>query len=205
MKKKLLYLICVLAIATSANAALHVRGTDSSGGQLIYDDQQDITWYDFDSGSMTFSNAQTWVDELSIIFNNQVLSDWRLPHLAYGSTPLWNYYNQDPLQAEMGELFYNSLNLTPSTVGNLNDGAFDHLQTSAYWTDVVYNGSYHYTFSFYNYSTPGWGSGSTGRVGTMDNRAGFKVMAVMDGNVIPEPAALSLLGLGGLAFLRRRK
>lgn len=153
----------------------YVRGTDSSGGQLIYDDQQDITWYDFDSGSMAFSNAQTWVNELSITFNNQVLSDWRLPHLSYGNTPLWNYYNRDPLQAEMGELFYNSLNLTPLTVDNLNDGAFDHLQISAYWTDVVYNVSYHYTFSFYDYSVPGWGGGSTGRVGTMDDRnSGFK-------------------------------
>jgi len=182
--KKILGLICVLAIATSANAELHVRGTDSSGGQLIYDDQQDITWYDFYPGSKDFPSAQTWVDELSITFHGQVLDNWRLPHLFYGSTPLWNSNNKDPLQAEMGHLFYNSLNLTPETAGNLNDGVFDNLKQSAYWTDVVYNVSYHYTFSFYDYSVPGWGGALAGRVGSMDNRnSGFKAMAVMDGDV----------------------
>ena len=182
--KAFLVLISVLAVTSSASAALHVRGTDSSGGQLIYDDQQDITWYDFNPGPKTFPEAQTWVDDLSITFHGQVLSDWRLPHLFYGTTPLWNYYNKDPLQAEMGQLFYNSLNLTPLTVENLNDGPFDNLQLSAYWTDVVYNVSYHYTFSFYDYSLGGWGSGLTGRVGTMDNRnSGFRVIAVMDGDV----------------------
>lgn len=184
--KIFLVLICVLAVATSVRAELHVRGTVDSGGQLIYDDQQDITWYDFYPGSMNFPDAQIWVNELSVTFYNHVLNDWRLPHLFYGTTPLWNYYNKDPLQAEMGHLFYESLNLTPETVGNLNDGVFDHLQLSAYWTDIVYNVNYHYTFSFYDYSVPGWGSGLTGRVGTMDNRNyGFKVIAVMDGDVSP--------------------
>jgi len=184
--KIFLVLICVFAVATSARAELYVRGTDDSGGQLIYDDQQDITWYDFYPGSMTFPDSQIWVDELSVTFNNHVFSDWRLPHLFYGTTPLWNYYNKDPLQAEMGHLFYESLNLTPDTVSNLNDGVFDNLQISAYWTDVVYNVSYHYTFSFYDYSVPGWGGGLTGRVGTMDNRnSGFKAIAVMDGDVFP--------------------
>jgi len=184
--KAFLVLICVLAVATSARATLHVRGTDDSGGQLIYDDQQDITWYDFYPGSMDFPDAQNWVNELSVTFNNHVFSDWRLPHLFYGTTPLWNTNNRDPLQAEMGHLFYNSLNLTPETVGNLNNGVFDNLQISAYWTDIVYNVSYHYTFSFYDYSVPGWGGALTGRVGSMDNRnSGFKAIAVMDGDVFP--------------------
>ena len=110
--KKLLVLICVLAIAVSANATLHVRGTDSSGGQLIYDDQQDITWYDFNPGSMPYYNstsnptgqiAPSWVSDLSITFNGQDFSDWRFPKKAAV------VHGDSPAYSEMGHLFYNEL------------------------------------------------------------------------------------------------
>jgi hypothetical protein len=179
--KKFLVLICILTLAASVSATICVRGTDSSGGQLIYDDQQDITWYDFNPGSMAYLDAQTWVDELSVTFNNQVFSDWRLPHLdsTYG------YYNNSPLQAEMGRLFYNDLGLTSGfdyTTEQLNDNVFENLKSYHYWTDRLYMSQNRYVFSFHNYTGYMVG-GTTGQVGTFDYRYGSLTMAVMDGDV----------------------
>ena len=49
MKKSILLCsICIIFLCSGlANAALIVRGTDSLGNQLIYDDDLDITWYDY--------------------------------------------------------------------------------------------------------------------------------------------------------------
>ena len=182
--RKFLVLVCVFAITASASATLYLRGTDSAGGQLIYDDQQDVTWYDFNLGSMVYLDALTWIDELSVTFNDEVLSDWRLPHLD----PAFNYYNNSPLLAEMGLLFYNDLGLTSGvdyTTEQLNDNVFDNLQPSHYWTDMLYMSHLRYVFSFHNY-TGYMVAGTTGQVGTFDYRYGSLTMAVMDGDVAPE-------------------
>ena len=209
MRKKLFAGLAIglfaFAVAETAGASIIVRGTDSSGGQLIYDDQQDITWYDFNAGYMDYPTSLSWVAELSITLNDQVFSDWRLPHLD----PTFSYYNNSPLLSEMGPLFYFDLELTSGadyTAEELNDNVFENLQPAPYWTDMHYMSGWYYTFALVNY-TGYMESGMTGQIGTRRGIYGALTMAVMDGDVIPEPATVCLLGSGlaGFVSLRRKK
>ena len=58
--KKILFcatkMITALCLSTRAHAVLINKGTDTPGNRLIYDDDCDITWYDFSNALDTWDN-----------------------------------------------------------------------------------------------------------------------------------------------------
>ena len=66
-----------------------------------------------------------------------------------------------------------------------------------------YNGPYWFDFAFYDVDTVWIKPGSGGRHGAGDGRGHYLVIDNI--TIIPEPATLGLLLLGGLAMLRRRR
>ena len=65
---------------TLADAALYDRGADNLGNHLIYDSDLNITWYDYNSGTMTWTQAMSWVQTLRVTVNGVNITRWRLPH-----------------------------------------------------------------------------------------------------------------------------
>ncbi len=49
-------MITALFLSTKAHAVLINKGTDTPGNRLIYDDDCDITWYDFSNALDTWDN-----------------------------------------------------------------------------------------------------------------------------------------------------
>ncbi len=111
MKKALLiFTVLLLGIAGTANADLIYRGPDSLGNKLIYDDVQDITWYDFTNAKNSWANQVAWAEGLSINLGGEILDEWRLPSMVDGS---YEYGYDGSTTAgynittsEMGHLFY---------------------------------------------------------------------------------------------------
>ena len=137
----------------SVNATLYNRGTDSLGNSLIYDDDLNITWYDFSNAVNTWQNQANWANTLSINFGGAIYDDWRLPSavdhpsyvVGYDSTTTagWNITS-----SEMGHLFYTELgnkgycntsgNCPQSGWGLTNTGNFLNLQQHLYWSGTEY-------------------------------------------------------------------
>lgn len=75
----MLAMLVALVLVTPAHALLINRGTDTEGNRLIYDDDFDITWYDFTHSATTWDNQVNWADDLTVDFGGDTYDDWRLP------------------------------------------------------------------------------------------------------------------------------
>lgn len=141
-KASLLAAIVGLAGLTGeAWSALSLRGPD-----MVYDDSTNLTWlrdageagrsaYDdghsATDGLMTFTSAQAWVSQLSIVYpgNGQTFSDWRLP-------------SYDPMTgpSEIADLVQRSLGNPPPYVPR-NWGPFFPAPNSFAWLGSPYGQS----------------------------------------------------------------
>ena len=212
----LVTLILVLGLSVQAHATLILRGTDSLGIRLIYDNDLDITWYDYTTRD-SWGNSMSWADALSINFGGAIYDDWRLPSSVDGppvrspdsGAPL-NYESYNITGSEMGNLYYTELgnlgycdtagNCPQPSFGLTNTGPFTNLEASYYWSGTEYAPNvFSWVFNFYD-----------GGQFLADNPTPDPAyaLAVRDGDVasVPEPSTLLLLGSGlaGLAALRKR-
>jgi len=92
--------LLILAVSGSASAGLVLLGTDSVGNRLIYDEEQNITWYDFTRDKQLWEEQMSWAGGLSVEFYGTVYDDWRLPT----TIPECSSYNCTG--SEMGHLYY---------------------------------------------------------------------------------------------------
>ena len=198
----MLAMLVVFALVTPAHAFLINRGTDTLGNRLIYDNDLDITWYDFSNTINTWDNQVAWALGLSVTFGSTTYDDWRLPSTVDGPY-VWSYdgttsYGYNNTSSEMGHLYYTELgNLgfyatdgTPqSGWGLANTGDFQNLAAGLYWSGTEYapNTLYAWLFNF------------NGGDQYADNKDfNLYALAVRSGDVaaVPEPATVALLGIG---------
>ena len=192
MKFWLLVTVIFFMFCGSVQAALNVRGTGTItvGGsgdyQLIYDDLLDIIWLDYSHTNDTWDNQMSWVGNLKVSFGGLDLSGWRLP--STGTNPQTGY---DQTTSEMGHLYYISLgNIENDPSVELNP--FQEMQEEfPYWYGTEDGTDSAWRFRFldgYQYSHLKSGDGAYG-------------IAVRDGNVVPIPGAVWLLGSGLVSLL----
>ena len=209
MKRILFLLMAVLVVfvlATPAHAFLINRGMDTLGNRLIYDDDRDITWYDFSNVANLWQSQVNWASGLSVTFGSTTYDDWRLPSTVDGPY-VWSYdgttsYGYNNTSSEMGHLFYTELgNLGFSAIdgtnpqpgwGLTNTGDFQNLAAIVYWSGTEYapNTLYAWLFNF------------NGGDQYADNKDfNLYALAVRSGDVVaaeavPEPTTIALLGIG---------
>ncbi len=202
MKRTFIFLFImttVFGLSLQGHATLVNRGTDTLGNSLIYDDDRNITWYDY-SNYGSWIQQVNWASGLTVDFGGALYGDWRLPTSLNqdGTGPCLGY---NCTGSEMGRLYYTELgNLADGPLTNI--GPFTKLQADYYWSgdQSPFVGSP---------PDPAWAFAfQSGKqfVGDMDGR--INGLAVRDGDVslVPEPSTMLLLGIGmaGMALLRKR-
>ncbi|MCK4852411.1 MAG: DUF1566 domain-containing protein [Candidatus Omnitrophica bacterium] len=132
MNKRITLILTVLVLmygmAGTSEAALYVRGTDTMGNKLIYNDDQDITWYDYSSAQAAWESQLAWAEALIVTFNETAYDDWRLP--TAGDTPVVGY-NQSGPDNEMEHLYYDE-------GGGAIPAEFSNINTAHYWSGTEY-------------------------------------------------------------------
>lgn len=140
----LLAILVVFVLITPAHAFLINRGTDTLGNRLIYDDDLDITWYDYSNAVDSWDNQVAWAGALSVDFGGDTYDDWRLPttvdgldQFGYDGTTTAGY---NITSSEMGHLFYaesgnlggydSSGSYQPLGFGQANTGDFQNLSVT---------------------------------------------------------------------------
>ena len=214
MKKKLFAVLMLFSIAGVANASLVTIGTATYGSndyKLIYDTDDQLTWldYSYSGNAATYSGSLTWATGLNsagvLTINldegysaSWDSTEWRLAGNVDG------YFSANPryiYSSEMEGLYYDELgNVLNDT--SLNFGDFENLLASYYHMSadadltVQIGLSWSPRFNFSN-GVQEFGSSSV--------NGGIYAMAVHPGAVVvPEPATLLLLALGGLILRRKR-
>jgi hypothetical protein len=162
--KRLLFFGCLIILISFIAGHGHATLIDNGGG-LIYDTDLNITWYDYNSGRMTWSQAMSWARGLKV----GGVDGWRLPQTLPINGHVYNRFgdghNGDsdagwnisaPGSAHprstvstMAYLYYVELeNKSPG--GLANKGPFKNIDNAIYWSgteDAPFPGNA-YSFNF---------------------------------------------------------
>jgi hypothetical protein len=140
---KRMVLVTLLAVILGSQTSAHAALVDN-GGNLIYDTDLNITWYDPTPAGMTWSQAMSWAAGLTV--QGTALGSWGLP-TAPGTLPTSpgaHFTNE----GEMGHLYYNELgNVAGGPL--VNTGPFTNLQGDFYWSGTPYALNSDFAWSFY--------------------------------------------------------
>lgn len=160
-----------------------LQGRDLNGDSFVdalYDTNLNVTWLRNANanGLMTWSNAQTWVNSLSV----HGVTGWRLP----ASDACTQY----ECNSEMAQL-WRQLGNQGSPV--LVPGSFQNFLASSYWSGTTREGDQTKAYYYNTY---------VGAQGYIDKGNSFYAMAVHAGDVspVPEPASLGMLIAGILVI-----
>ncbi len=192
-------LVMVLGFSMQAHADLELlgQGTSAEGTyNLIYDSDQNITWYDYTrsvANGHYWDNHLAWANDLSVTFEGESFSDWRMPATFDESC-----IGDDCTNSEMGHLYYTTLENTAGTNGLVNTDVFENLLNHYYFSETVLSTDSYRAWIFamnIGYQTYGGKS----------SYSYIRTIAVMDGMaVVPEPMSMILFGVGGATLGFRR-
>ncbi len=183
-----------LFVIGTVDAELFVRGTDSLDYQLIYDDDLNITWYDYSNAINSWWNQMEWAEALTIDFGDNNYDDWRLPFSSD------NCIGYGCFGSEMGHLSIVELD-NPSSGGTMNNtGDFQNLITQDYWEGTEYSLDTTQAKKFDMY---------TGSTTAKMKGLALSALAVREGDVslttvVPEPISSILFLTGGGVIVWRK-
>ncbi len=210
--------ILALIVAVPGHADLIVNGVDSSGHQLIYDTDLNITWYDL-TYQGNWDQAMSWAAGLNV----GGVTGWRLPQTLPVNGSTYNYsgnsYNGSSdiglnisapgsaypgsTASEMANLFYVGLgnkgdydvNGNPLPYATVNTGPFRNLNLSGYyWSGTKYapvpGAAWYFVFTEYVGSGYEGGQGWEYEDDYYDGSVPLIALAVHSGDVLTDGEVL---------------